>query len=202
MKAILFDWGGVCCAEAEPFASAALQRALKMTPDEITAEAQGIHGNYYLGNHTRDSFWKAVINHFSLEESAEINPVALSNAYLQSYQIYPDVLELISQLKRNYTTGLLSNLTPEMKNHIQLKHDLEKYFHVQVYSRDSDVASSNPDNKIFKALLDKIKLKPEDCLFIDNTAGNVAAAEALGMRTIFFKNRAQFFSDIKTRLHL
>jgi len=197
MKAIIFDWGGVCCAEGEPFASPALQATLGLTPDEITAKVKGIHRDYYLGNHNRDSFWKAIMGHFGLEENLEINPTALSDAYLNSYEVYPDILDLIVRLKQNYKTGLLSDLTPEMKNQIQTKHDLGKFFQAQVYSCDPEVKLKKPDPKIFQIILEKMEMLPEESLFIDNLQRNIEAAAAIGMKTILFKDRPQFFKEIK-----
>ena len=197
IKAIIFDWGGVCCREGEPFASSALQESLQLTPDEITEKVRNIHKDYYIGKHSRDSFWTAIIKFFSLTENAEINPVALSNAYLNSYEVYPDVLDLVLQLQSKYKIGLLSNLTPEMKEQIHRKHDLGKFFHAEVYSCDRDVQAKKPDLKMYQSILNKVNFLPEECLFIDNSLGNIEAAADIGMKTLLFKDRIQFFTEIK-----
>ena len=197
IKAIIFDWGGVCCREGEPFASLALQKLLHLTPDEITAQVKNIHRDYYVGKHNRDYFWRAIINHFSLTESDEINPAVLSNAYLNSYEVYPDVLDLILQLQSKYKIGLLSDLTPEMKEQIRIKHDLGKIFQAEVYSCDQDVQAKKPDLKMYQTILDKVGFLPEECLFIDNSLGNIEAAADIGMKTLLFKDRIQFFTEIK-----
>jgi putative hydrolase of the HAD superfamily len=196
-KAIIFDWGGVCCSGAEPFASPALQKILKMTPSEIEDGARDIYNGYYIGKYDKVSFWREIMKRFSLTETNEINPDALSTAYTNSYEIYQDVLDLILNLKKRYRIGLLSKLTPEMREHIKLSHDLKKYFEVEVYSCDSDVQSSKPDPKPFFVILDKMKLSTEDCLFIDDSKKNIEAATKIGMKTLLFNNKAKFFQDIK-----
>lgn len=197
LQAVIFDWGGVCCSEGEPFASRALQERLRLTPDEITERARDIYTRYYTGDYDRDAFWRAIMERFELREEADINPIALSRAYLASYAIYEDVLDFILSLRKTYRTGLLSNLTPEMRAHIRARHDLGRYFDAQVYSCDPDVKARKPDAKMFQTVLQRLRVPPTQCLFIDNTKQYVDAAIALGMRGIFFRNREQFFEEIK-----
>ncbi len=196
-KAIIFDWGGVCCSGAEPFASLALQKILNMTPGEIEDGARDIYNGYYIGKYTKVSFWREIMKHFSLKETDEINPNALSVAYTNSYEIYQDVLDLILDLRKKYRIGLLSKLTIEMRDCIKLRHNLAKYFEVEVYSCDVDVRSSKPDEKSFLVILEKMKLVAEDCLFIDDSQKNIETATKIGMKTLLFNGRDQFFRDIK-----
>ncbi len=197
LKAIIFDWGGVCCRSGEPFASPALQKELNMTPAEIESGAQDINDAYYLGDYDCNSFWLAIIQRYNLKQNSEINPQKLSNAYLNSYEAYDDVLAYILSLGKNYRIGLLSKLAPEMRDYIKKRHQLDKYFEVQVFSCDKDVHSSKPDAKSFLKILEKMQLKPQDCLFIDDSLKNILAARTLGFKTLLFENRKQFFNDIK-----
>ena len=56
-----------------------------------------------------------------------------------------------------------------------------------------------PDPAIYQLLLDRNQLKPEDCIFIDDTSENVEAAIALGIDGLLFTSPEQFASDLKTR---
>ncbi|OGZ34224.1 MAG: hypothetical protein A2Y98_01070 [Candidatus Portnoybacteria bacterium RBG_19FT_COMBO_36_7] len=197
IKAIIFDWGGVCCQEGEPFASLHLQKKLSMNPEEIIEKVKDIYIDYYIGKYNRETFWRAIMKYFHLKETPEINPVALSDAYLNSYSVYQDVLDLALRLQKNYKVGLLSNLTPEMRDHIRSAHQTEKYFKTEVYSCDKDVKVIKPEVKPFKVILKKMKLPAKNCLFIDNSEKNTRAAAQLGFETILFKNRPQLFKKIK-----
>ena len=44
-----------------------------------------------------------------------------------------------------------------------------------------------PDEKIYKLLLEQYHLKPEECLFYDDTAVNIEAAKKLGINTVLFR---------------
>jgi len=197
IKAVIFDWGGVCCREGEPFASLDLQYTLQMNPDQLAEKAREIYDGYYIGKYNRDSFWHTVMSHFGLIENEKINPLALSDAYLASYEVYPEVFATISKLKSKYKTGLLSNLTPEMRDHIRPKHETAKYFDAEVYSCDDDVKSMKPMALPYQIILEKMKVAARDALFIDNSLKNIEAAENLGFQTIFFKDIPQFMEEIK-----
>lgn len=201
IKAVIFDWGGVCCREAEPFASLALQQALRLDPNQIAAQVPDIYFDYYRGKYNRETFWRAIMNHFDLRETAEINPAALSQAYLNSYEIYPEVLEMAKKLKqKGYLIALLSNLTPEMREHIRPLHRTADYFQPEMYSCDANVAEIKPNAAPYLLLLEQIKMAPTNCLFIDNTKKNLIPAVKLGMQTIFFESPEQFLEEIKTLL--
>jgi 2-haloacid dehalogenase len=45
-----------------------------------------------------------------------------------------------------------------------------------------------PDRRIFEILLERYGLRAEECLFIDDSAANVAGARAVGMSAHHFKN--------------
>lgn len=48
-----------------------------------------------------------------------------------------------------------------------------------------------PDPRIYQLLLDRFQLKPEECVFIDDTPVNIQAAEEQGIHGIVFENREQ-----------
>lgn len=48
-----------------------------------------------------------------------------------------------------------------------------------------------PDAEIYTRLLSRYSLRAEECVFIDDTPGNVEAAEAVGIRGICFSSKEQ-----------
>ncbi|MBR1771284.1 MAG: HAD family phosphatase [Lachnospiraceae bacterium] len=48
-----------------------------------------------------------------------------------------------------------------------------------------------PDPAIYRLLLERYALTPEECVFIDDTAKNIDAARALGIRGIVFTGKTQ-----------
>ncbi|MBT4258051.1 HAD family phosphatase [archaeon] len=54
-----------------------------------------------------------------------------------------------------------------------------------------------PDPKIYRRTLRRLKISPEESLFIDNQKWNILAAEKIKMKTILFKNNKQLFKQLK-----
>jgi 2-haloacid dehalogenase len=54
-----------------------------------------------------------------------------------------------------------------------------------------------PDPAIYKVLLERQKLAAEDCVFVDDSEKNVAAAAALGFRALVFTTPEQFADDLR-----
>ena len=57
---------------------------------------------------------------------------------------------------------------------------------------------TKPDERIYKILCQRYSLDPTQCVFIDDTQKNIAAAEALGMRGILYTGQTgeQLFEQI------
>lgn len=57
---------------------------------------------------------------------------------------------------------------------------------------------TKPDPRIFRCLLDRYGLAPDECVFIDDVPANVEAGVALGMKGIVFKGADQLERDLRT----
>jgi epoxide hydrolase-like predicted phosphatase len=95
-----------------------------------------------------------------------------------------DMVELIKGLHNNYKTGLLSNSSGEYLRPILEQHNLTRLFDEVVIS--SEVGLLKPDAEIFKHILHKLRVKPENAIFIDDNARYVDAASAIGIQAIVY----------------
>ncbi len=93
------------------------------------------------------------------------------------------LLALIRSLHRRYKTGLISNALPDARQMFadKLNRDL---FDLLVFSGEEGV--KKPDLEIFRRAMARLGVRPEESIFVDDVAENVAAAQALGMRGIRF----------------
>ncbi len=93
------------------------------------------------------------------------------------------LLALIRSLHRRYKTGLISNALPDARRMFadKLNRDL---FDLLVFSGEEGV--KKPDLEIFRRAMARLGVRPEESIFVDDVAENVAAAQALGMRGIRF----------------
>jgi putative hydrolase of the HAD superfamily len=48
-----------------------------------------------------------------------------------------------------------------------------------------------PGKRIYEILLEKYQLKPEECIFIDDTLANIKSAEELGIKGVHYLHSNQ-----------
>ena len=54
-----------------------------------------------------------------------------------------------------------------------------------------------PDREIYEKVLKRIKMKPQETVFIDDVPKFVRGAKRVGMRAIRFRNKKQLVRDLK-----
>ena len=99
------------------------------------------------------------------------------------------------RLAGQYEFVLLSNDVSEWSAYITEFHGLDKYFTHKIVS--GDVKCRKPDKKIYELALERIGKKPEECLFIDNTAKNLLVAQDLGIVPVMFDRDKEEYAGVK-----
>ncbi len=157
----------------------------KEVPDDalyLTSEAQQFH----LGQITEEAFWQAMIQKYDWP----ISVAELKKIIRQNMTEIKGTREIIETLKTHgYRLGLLSVHAKEWIEHCETEFDYHKLFHSVMYSFEVQVCK--PEPKAFELILEKLDVTAEECLFIDDSEINIAAAQALGIQTIQFENPTQ-----------
>ena len=94
-----------------------------------------------------------------------------------------------------YEFVLLSNDVSEWSAYITEFHGLNKYFTHKIVS--GDVKCRKPDRKIYELTLERIGKRPEECLFVDNTAKNLLVAQELGIVPVMFDRDKEEYAGMK-----
>ena len=100
----------------------------------------------------------------------------------------PGMEDLIRRLKEaGYHIYLLSNASSAQHEYWP-RFPVSRYFDGKLISWDVKTVKPNP--QIYRLFTEKFSLKPEECLFTDDSAANVAAAIACGWEGIVFHGSA------------
>ena len=102
-------------------------------------------------------------------------------------------------LRPVYRTGIISNSFVGAREREQERYGFEQLTDDIVYSHE--VGISKPDPRIYELACDRLGVRPEEMIFLDDVAANVAAADDLGAYGILFTSTAQAIADIKAALH-
>ncbi len=93
-----------------------------------------------------------------------------------------------------YTLVLLSNQVTERTDYIRRTFDLSRFDHVFF---SNEVGLKKPNEDIYRYVLEKIGMRAEECVFVDDTPENVEAAKRVGMEGILFRSKGQMREEMR-----
>lgn len=107
------------------------------------------------------------------------------------------LLVWIREHQRNFVFSILSNIDRSwLDEHIDATY-LAYFIDI---GASSETGVAKPDKKAYTLAAQRLGLAPAECIFVDDVLGNVEAARAVGMRSIHYKDFAQFEQEIKKLL--
>lgn len=110
----------------------------------------------------------------------------------------PETVQLIRELaERGYRLFCLSNMSSEFYDYLR-EREVFRYFEGQIISAREKIIK--PEEAIYRLLLERYDLQPEETLFIDDLEKNVEAAHCLGIQTVHFADKAKGMHEIRERL--
>lgn len=180
IKAVIFDWGGVVAPNPHGGWLNLLADMLTVTIDEILPHwhAAGYEA-FSKGIIDETTFWAQFEQSLGKPLPNEKERIWIEGTALQPW---PQVLSLINNLQeKGSINAVLSNVVRPVSMMLQ-QAGLYDQFDCVVLS--DQVGLVKPDTTIYQLTLDKLGLKAEECLYIDDLAKNLIPAANLGMVTI------------------
>ena len=114
---------------------------------------------------------------------AELTAV-LRGDWVKIHYLKTDTADYMAELKRRgYRIYILSNLSVESYAFIR-QYDFFRLIDGGVFSYQE--RSCKPEEKIYRVLLDRYSLVPEETVFLDDNPDNIAEADRLGIRGVLF----------------
>lgn len=128
---------------------------------------------------------------------AKLDYETFYSIYNDIFLLDPPILEVFKKLKPRYRLVLLSNTDVMRFGFIQRKFPEILIFDDYVLSYE--VGTMKPDPLIYRTAVKKAKARIEECLFIDDRAENIQAAEALGMEGIHFLPETDLEAELRRK---
>lgn len=187
IKAVMFDAGGVLHV-ANTAVGDDLQQELGLTAEQI----KEIFSHYVplmgTGKMTEKEVWEALRRDYGIRAVREDERL-FTRSFITTLEKMPGMYELIEELKaKGIIVMLLTNVTPQFAEVLEQKGHYDP-FDFKVLS--CEVGVWKPDVKIYQHALQKLGVKPEEAVFIDDQHKNIAAAGALGIHGIIFHDTEQ-----------
>lgn len=187
IKNIIFDLGGVILDIDENIVYKELEKmGISTTELAHSKEFVDIMSRFDTGIITAPTFRKRMKALVGQEKMTDQKFDSIWNAML--LDIPRERIEAIEQVKKHYKIFLMSNTNvihyDLYVRDLQLRfgyNEFDELFHKSYFSFAEHL--EKPDPRFFELILDHEGLVPEETLFIDDSAKNIAAAKAMGINT-------------------
>jgi putative hydrolase of the HAD superfamily len=197
IRAIIFDYGEVLCAQDR----AAHQRLIALTGlDRDTFERLYWRDrrDYDLGHLDGPAYWAK----FARDAGRTFSPAQISELIaidvLMWTSLNPPMLAWAAALQHaGFFTAILSNMVPEVLRTMLREFAWLANFNQLTWSCELGIAK--PDSAIYQLTCDKLGVRPNEALFLDDKIENIRGAEAFGLQALQFSTVAQLRHDLAAR---
>jgi putative hydrolase of the HAD superfamily len=195
LRAVVFDYGMVLTGPQDHAAHAELVRLTGLPLDHFEQLYWADRHAYDEGKLTGLEFWHKIVHGGGIPRTeAEIQHFNLLDGRMWSTVNDRMVAWQMNLKARGLLTGILSNMGDSVLEVLLAAHPWIANFDVKVWSYQLRVAK--PDPAIYRHTLELLGTAPEETLFIDDKAENVAAARNLGIRAIQFSTPDKLRADL------
>ena len=105
-----------------------------------------------------------------------------------------ELLEYIPKLRKQYKIALLSNISPQGLDARFSAEEQAEYFDVVVAS--GVIGYAKPEAEAYEITADRLGVRLDECIMIDDRQDYIDAAAALGMQAILYVSFAQLKHDL------
>lgn len=195
MRAVFFDFDGVLTTDKTGSLTTLryLSAHTGIDSERLRIAFRRFNTDLNLGRATYDEVWPALCEAIG----SPLDRSLLAHAF-ESTPLNVGMMELALRLKEAYSVGMITDNKKERIDHLKRNFGLADLFDPIVVS--AEVGSSKNDVAIFLKALSYQSLKPNECVFIDNSESNLRVADSLGFKTVYFDDSANDVEALKREL--
>jgi putative hydrolase of the HAD superfamily len=188
IRAVIFDYGCVISLSQVKQEIDAMLDLIGIKEDIFTTNYYKYRLEYDSGI-SGEEYWGKVLSACHVNYDREMIIKLIEHDAKSWIAINQEVLDLAKDLKNHgYKLGIISNMPMDILKYMKenfpwLKNNL---FDTTVFSCDLKVCK--PDLVIYTKCLERLHLRPAECLFIDDVEANIQAAQKLGLETFHYRN--------------
>ena len=123
--------------------------------------------------------------HRRLEETAGRELPPLHQQWRDAWGLIEENLALLRALRPPYRAGILSNADISLEDRMRDGLGIHHLFDMVISS--AVVGMAKPDHRIYRLAAERLGLEAGECVFIDDSDRNVAAAREVGMAAVHFR---------------
>ncbi len=181
IKTIIFDIGGVITKTNFKAIYSDFAERVGLAPEFVIGYYKEKVDDLLLGNITLERFFEDMKD-AGANQNLDLRAVWI-NEGIKNREINNDLLLIIKDLRKNYSAGTLTNLTP---SRMLLDEEMDLYSHFDYSVLSCKEHLKKPDPEFYKLALKAASAQPEEAVFVDDKEECINAAEAIGIKGIIY----------------
>jgi putative hydrolase of the HAD superfamily len=191
--AVIFDYGNVLARTLDPTPRARWEHRLGLASGELQRLVHNDHSwvAAQLGQLTVDAYWHNVGTSLGLTPA---DTAMLRATFYTGDVLNVELIACIDQLHAaGIRTALLSNFSTELRHFLADSDLLWRFDYIAI---SAEIGAIKPDVAAYQAVLARLELPGQNCIFIDDQPTNVHAAQALGIHGIVFQDNPTCLAEL------
>ncbi len=194
IRAVIFDFGGVLGRNYDASARNRWIERLGITEQQLMhiifdSEASALAT---IGKATVNEIWESAARDLKLEKEAMAQ---FEEDFWAGDRLNVELAAFLRSLRPRYKTAILSNAWPDARETFTGKFGLGDAVDLMVISAEEGMAK--PDPNFYRLVCDRLDVKPEEAVFVDDFDVNVKAAREVGLKAVLFRGNEQTIAEVE-----
>jgi putative hydrolase of the HAD superfamily len=195
IRAVILDFGEVLCLRPDPQIMEQMAKMFDIPPEAFLERYVPSRGPYDQGLLTPEEYWRRFAQNAGIAVGASLIEKLRAMDVGMWSRMNVQMIEWTEALhKAGTTTALLSNMQHDMAAHARKNFAwLGNFDHLLL---SCELQLIKPDVAVFESAIERIRVSPEQTLFVDDRKENVQAARTVGLQAIQFNGVEQLRADL------
>jgi putative hydrolase of the HAD superfamily len=194
IRAVIFDFGSVLVRLEDPSGRQEWEERLGLPEGGLAELVFGseVAARASVGEVPDSAVWDHVAEVLGLDQG---QLAQLHQDFWTGHRLDDNLADFLRALRPRYKTAILSNALYGARDVFVGVYGLGGAVDLMVISAEEGVAKPAPE--IYRRTLERLGVRPEEAVFVDDKIENVEAARAIGIRAIHFTDPTSAIADVK-----
>jgi HAD superfamily hydrolase (TIGR01493 family) len=197
---VIFDFGGVLGLPQDPARVASMASLCGLSVQDFLLAYQRDRLELDRGTLPTHEYWRRIIAIGGVAASADLIARIEREDSLGWTRVNRAMLDWSAELRAaGYRTAILSNMPVDKLTFMRESGEFQwiRSFDPAIFSCDYSIVK--PEPTIYRLALDKLRIAPERCLFLDDSPVNVEGARACAIHAMHFRSAVEASDELQER---
>lgn len=195
LRAVIFDYGMVLSGPPDPAAKERLCEISGLSAELLDTHYWTRRLDYDRGTLSAEEYWHRIAADAGSQLADDTVRALIEQDILLWATVNPLMLDWLDRVRAGgWKVAILSNMGKDLLGHMR-RHFLwlDRLDHL---TWSCELSRVKPEPEIYEHTLEKLGVRPEEALFLDDKTENVEGARRLGMRSLLFRDARTLQLDL------